>query len=1112
MISRWDASRNGSVRGAVAARLVTLVLIVTGVALAAPTGAAAQYAKGPDPTEALLLATGPFATASVAVPTPVTGFGGGVVHYPTDTSQGTYGAVVFAPGFLANSSHYSWLTQRIASHGFVVLAINTNGSLDNAASRGQQLLAARTWLLNSSSVTDRLDPSRIAVAGHSMGGGGSLEAANVLAGLRAVVPMQPFNSSWTNWNGITAPTLIIGSDGDTTAAVATHAIPFFQSIPGTTQKAYIELRNALHREPVNVAFDGAENPIHAMYTVVWLKRHVDDDLRYQQFLCPNPGTSAAIRDFRIDCPALVVCGDGVVGGSEACDDGATLAGDGCSDTCALETGWSCAGAPSACAPVCGDGLLAGDEACDDDGLDAGDGCSASCTVESGYGCTGAPSACATVCGDGIVAGGESCDDSDVDAGDGCSATCSVESGWTCAGATCSAICGDGVTLGSETCDDGGANGAATSCCSATCAFKPSGTACDDATACTVAACDGANVCVSTPVECDGGATPKTFPPPARTTWLPTGCRTPDPAGATYASRAAWRSLHADEGNTDEVSIAYAPMFEADWVAEPDTWNPTGPVFDDAGNLYFAPFNPREDVVLISLEPGTGARRWAIPNTTGAPVGSGSPLVLDDPDHTGAQIVYLGLYDRVLAVRTDGTVVWDQPTGLPGPATGVFGVNYHAHADAIIGLSRDGWLYAVDRRTGLSVLPAPFQLPGEPAPLGPPATTPPAVVACAQQLFEQFVEPSNVTLAQIIAVLGGNGSEVANYFSIDAATGRLWIGATAPDAEDGATDGVSALGALYRLELVPAGATYTVAETCHASFAGGTASTPALPRDGSRVYVGDNVGNLLAIDPSCQQVWSMPLGEQIRGSIGVAADNHEVYASTASTIHQVIDEGATARISWSAALDVFDLQSGLVSGNANIAGIGANGVAFQAGAGYQFSTTLFTNTGLGLLDRADGSVRWFAQGLDETVAVMSTGPDGALYIGNSPIRRLYASCLSDLGIIPVQVAPALGGIRKYQPIRHELFFRDVVCAGADRVKNAKRDKKLCPASLAADETQLGELYAQARATFTAVGAGLDDKNRLRLGKLLDRMEKKRLVGRPPWKSFQALCKKTEKALL
>ena len=73
-------------------------------------------------------------------------------------------------------------------------------------------------------------------------------------------------------------------------------------------------------------------------------------------------------------------------------------------------------------------------------------------------------------------------------------------------------------------------------------------------------------------------TPKTFEPPGRTAWTPAGCRTADPIAPPLASRAAWRSLHADEVNTDEVSIAYAPVFESDWVAEPGTWNPTGPVF------------------------------------------------------------------------------------------------------------------------------------------------------------------------------------------------------------------------------------------------------------------------------------------------------------------------------------------------------------------------------------------------------------------------------------------------------------------------------------------------------------------------------------------------------
>lgn len=608
-------------------------------------------------------------------------------------------------------------------------------------------------------------------------------------------------------------------------------------------------------------------------------------------------------------------------------------------------------------------------------------------------------------------------------------------------------------------------------------------------------------------------TAKEYPPPARTGWKPVGCRTTDPKGPLLASRAAWRSLHADEVNTDEVSIAFTPVFEADWVAEPLTWNPTGPVFDSAGNLYFAPLQPHEDLALVSLRATDGGRRWVIPRTTDAPVGAGTPLVLNDPDRPGEEMVYLGLYDRALAVRTDGTIVWDVPTGLSGTPVPVFGVNYHAGADAIVGLARDGFLYALDRRTGVALLATPYQLPGEPSPPGSPLAATAPLLACVQTEIERLVDLQGVPVATVIDTLLGNRVEVANYFSIDAASGRLWVVATAPDAEDGATDGVSQLGALYGLDLVPRPGGAELVEVCHRSFTGGSASTPALPRDGSRVYVGDNVGNLIAIDRSCGDLWTVPVGSQILGSIGVAADNGEVYASTGSAIHQVIDRGATAAVAWTAALDVFDLLAGQQTYNLNLVGIGANGIAFQAGAGLVAgATALPVATGMGLLDRATGAVRYFTPGLDETVAVMSTGPDGALYIGNSPLRRLFTYCLNQLGILPTPVAAPVGGIRKYAPRRSDLLVRDAVCAAADRAANARQNRRACPAAVAADRVQLGELVAQARRAVDAAQAAgeIGRRDQKRLGRRLGGVGKKLQRGKVPVGALEGLCRRVERA--
>ena len=49
--------------------------------------------------------------------------------------------------------------------------------------------------------------------------------------------------------------------------------------------------------------------------------------------------------------AAPTCGNGSLEGTEACDDGNAMAGDGCDAGCAIEKGWDCSGMPSSCAPI-----------------------------------------------------------------------------------------------------------------------------------------------------------------------------------------------------------------------------------------------------------------------------------------------------------------------------------------------------------------------------------------------------------------------------------------------------------------------------------------------------------------------------------------------------------------------------------------------------------------------------------------------------------------------------------------------------------------------------------------------------------------------------------------
>ncbi|MCD0443406.1 alpha/beta hydrolase [Glycomyces sp. A-F 0318] len=281
-----------------AAFLAALLAAVVGFGTVNAPGAAAQdnpYERGPDPTESSIEALrGHYSVSSTSVSSLVIGFGGGTIYYPSTTADGDFGAVVISPGFTAYESSIAWLGPRLASQGFVVFTIDTNTTLDQPGQRADQLQAALDYLTERSDVRGRVDADRLAVMGHSMGGGGSLEAARENPDIQASIPLTPWHTT-KSWTSLSTPTLIFGAENDSIAPVATHSVPFYNSIPTSAEKMYIELNGASHFAP------NTSNTTIAKYSISWLKRFVDDDTRYDQFLCPLPNGSA-VEESRGTCP------------------------------------------------------------------------------------------------------------------------------------------------------------------------------------------------------------------------------------------------------------------------------------------------------------------------------------------------------------------------------------------------------------------------------------------------------------------------------------------------------------------------------------------------------------------------------------------------------------------------------------------------------------------------------------------------------------------------------------------------------------------------------------------------------------------------------------------
>ena len=156
----------------------------------------------------------------------------GYVHKPIGDSGGRgWGGVVFGHGLCAKAEFYDHIAAVLASHGYVVLATDEFSDCDvsdivagkrtNTTAYAEELERNALYLATG---REDVDASRgIALVGHSMGGGGSLNAAAALAASRpglvaGVAAIAPWNGVEPNPSTtaplLDCPVLLICSEGD----------------------------------------------------------------------------------------------------------------------------------------------------------------------------------------------------------------------------------------------------------------------------------------------------------------------------------------------------------------------------------------------------------------------------------------------------------------------------------------------------------------------------------------------------------------------------------------------------------------------------------------------------------------------------------------------------------------------------------------------------------------------------------------------------------------------------------------------------------------------------------------------------------------------------------
>ncbi|WP_460240740.1 alpha/beta hydrolase family protein [Aurantivibrio infirmus] len=222
-------------------------------------------------------------------------YGEAVIYYPANKSE-TSGGVAIAPGFRESKDNIDWWGPRLASHGFSVLVLNTNTLNDRPDVRAKALMAAidtlrKENLRDGSPLKDKIDIDRMAIMGHSMGGGGALLAANEFSSeLKAAIPFTPWQPN-ADFSNISIPTLVIAGEIDRIAAANTHALPHYALIPEGTKKMYLEFKGGNHfigNNIIPVSERLAPNiDVHeaiSYFSVSWLKYYLDGNEAYHELI------------------------------------------------------------------------------------------------------------------------------------------------------------------------------------------------------------------------------------------------------------------------------------------------------------------------------------------------------------------------------------------------------------------------------------------------------------------------------------------------------------------------------------------------------------------------------------------------------------------------------------------------------------------------------------------------------------------------------------------------------------------------------------------------------------------------------------------------------------
>ena len=230
--------------------------------------------------------------------------------------------VLFAPGFMLASRFYEPTCQRLASHGFVVVRADPpSGFTTQHTAMRDSLIGVLDWALSDAPFAAQVDPGRILVSGHSLGGKLATMVAAQDPRVTALFAIDPVDGGFgapdvvpSLARGLTIP---VGFAGETTngsggfmpcAPAAENFQQFYRATTSAPWAAQWDFIGADHMDfvadPTGCSFcgicpAGTADPatvVEGMHTlfVAFARRHLNDEAGMDPWLVGEQVPAVAV--------------------------------------------------------------------------------------------------------------------------------------------------------------------------------------------------------------------------------------------------------------------------------------------------------------------------------------------------------------------------------------------------------------------------------------------------------------------------------------------------------------------------------------------------------------------------------------------------------------------------------------------------------------------------------------------------------------------------------------------------------------------------------------------------------------------------------------------------